>query len=267
MTRFLRRAWAFVVRDVKSELSYRLSFVLQLGGLAWMLVLFWFAARMVGHGVPQLQRYGGDYFAFLLLGYAPLEFLRVGVMGFSGSIREAQAQGTLEALLVTRAGIPTIVFGSVAFPYLRAVVRAGFLVTLGIVAGAAPTSMNLAAVLAFLGLSVVCFAAIGIVSASFVMVFKKGDPISLIVLGTSTLVSGLFFPTSLLGAAEPVSRVLPLTYAMEGVRQAAMGRNLRELWPEASMLLIFCAALVPIAAWSFRAAVDRARRDGTVTHY
>ena len=34
-------------------------------------------------------------------------------MGFSGSIREAQAHGTLEALLVTRAGLPTIVFGSV----------------------------------------------------------------------------------------------------------------------------------------------------------
>ena len=267
MTHFLRCCGAFVMRDVRAELSYRLSLVLQIGGMAWMLVLFWFAARMIGNDVPALQSYGGDYFSFILLGYAPLEFLRVGVMGFSGSIREAQAHGTLEALLVTRAGLPTIVFGSVAYPYLRALVRASILVGIGVTAGAATTSMNVPAALLFLGLSIPCFAAIGILSASFVMVFKKGDPISLVFLGTSTLLSGLLFPTQILGALEPISKALPLTYAMEGVRRAAQGASVRELWPEASILMLFCAVLIPLAAWSFRAAVDRARRDGTVTHY
>lgn len=267
MRRFLRRAWAFVVRDVKAELSYRLAFTFQLAGLLWMLAAFWFLARMIGPGVPQLERYGGDYFSFVLLGFAPLEFLRVGVMGFSGSIREAQAHGTLEALLVTRSGMPTIVFGSVAYPYLRAAVRAGLLVAIGVLAAPATTSMDVPAALAFFALAMPCFGAIGIISASFVMVFKKGDPISLLFLGTSWIVSGLLFPTTALGRFEPVSRALPLTYAIEGVRQAALGRGLSELWPEAAILAIFCAFLVPVAAWSFRAAVDRARRDGTVTHY
>ena len=76
MSRFLRCAGAFIARDVRAELSYRLAFLLQIGGLAWMLVLFWFAARMIGDDVPALQRYGGNYFSFILLGYAPLEFLR-----------------------------------------------------------------------------------------------------------------------------------------------------------------------------------------------
>ena len=268
MRRFARRAWAFVVRDVKAELSYRLSVVLQLAGLAWMLLIFWFAARMVGGRVPELARYGGDYFSFVLLGYAPLEFLRVGVLGFSGSIREAQAHGTLEALLVTRAGIPTIVFGSVTYLYLKAFVRAGLLLSLGVLAGAGHAQLDLPAALLFLGLSIPCFGAIGILSASFVMVFKKGDPISLLFLGTSTFLAGLLFPTSILGpVGEAISRALPLTYAMEGVRLAAQGYGVRDLWPEASMLLLFCAGLIPLAAWSFRAAVDRARRDGTVTHY
>lgn len=267
MMRFLRRAWAFVVRDVKSELSYRLSVLLQVGGLAWMVLLFWFAARLVGTGVPELQRYGGDYFSFVLLGYAPLEFLRVGVMGFSGSIREAQAHGTLEALLVTRAGIPTIVFGSVTYLYLRALVRAALLLGVGVLAGAWGSSINVPAALLFLGLSIPCFGAIGILSASFVIVFKKGDPISLLFLGTSTLFAGLLFPTSLLGPLEIVSRVLPLTHAMEGVRLAAQGQSISELRSEALVLLLFCAVLIPLAAWSFHAALTKARRDGTVTHY
>lgn len=267
MSRFLRRAWAFVVRDVKAELSYRLSILLQVGGLLWMLVVFWFAARLVGSGVPALQPYGGDYFSFVLLGYAPLEFLRVGVMGFSGSIREAQAHGTLEALLVTRAGIPTIVFGSVTYLYLRALVRATLLLSVAVFAGSWSSTLDLPAALVFLALSIPCFGAIGILSASFVMVFKKGDPISLLFLGTSTLFAGLLFPTSLLGPLEVVSKVLPLTFAMEGVRMAARGHSIAELWREAAVLAGFCAVLLPLAAWSFRAAVAKARRDGTVTHY
>jgi ABC-2 type transport system permease protein len=265
--RFLRRAWAFVVRDVQSELSYRLSVLLQVGGLLWMLVVFWFAARLVGDGVPALQRYGGDYFAFVLLGYAPLEFLRVGVMGFSGSIREAQAHGTLEALLVTRAGLPTIVFGSVTYLYLRALVRAALLLTIGVLAGAWASTIDVPAVLVVFALAIPCFGAIGLLSASFVLVFKKGDPISLLLLGTSTLFAGLFFPVELLGSLQAVSRVLPLTYATEGVRLAASGHGVRDLLPQVGMLAAFCAVLLPLSAFSFRSAVDRARRDGTVTHY
>ena len=104
-------------------------------------------------------------------------------------------------------------------------------------------------------------------SASFVMVFKKGDPISIVVLGSSTLFAGLFFPPQLLGRLEVVAHALPLTYAMEGVRRAATGDGLSVLWPELALLGLFTAVLVPLAAWAFGAALDRARRDGTLSHY
>ena len=120
---FLVRCWAFVARDFRSEASYRLYFVMQLGSLAWFMVLCWFISQLVGEDRPELQRYGGNYFTFVIIGYAPLEYLRVGVLGFSSRIREAQSLGTLEALLVTRAGIPTIVFGSVGYAYAWALSR------------------------------------------------------------------------------------------------------------------------------------------------
>ncbi len=267
MTRLASHAWAFVVRDFKSELSYRFAFAMQVAGMLWMVGAFWFVARLFGGSVPALERYGGDWFVFVLLGYAPLEFLRVGVMGFSGSIREAQSQGTLEALLVTRAGIPSIIFGSVLYLYLRAALRAAIFLAVGLAAAGGATRLDLPAVLVFFALAIPCFGALGILSASFVMVFKKGDPVSIVVFGTSTFFAGLLFPTELLGKAEIIAKALPLTYAMEGVRGAAMGQGLGELAPDLIALAIFCAALVPLAAWAFRAAVQRARRDGTLSHY
>lgn len=265
--RLLRRAWAFVTRDFREELSYRFAFVLQLFGLAWVLVLFAYGARLVDPSFPALQPYGGNWFSYVLLGYAPLEFLRVGVFGFSASVREAQSHGTLEALLVTRAGIPTIVFGSVAYGYLRAAFRALLFLGIGIAAAGAVSRADFVAAGTFVALSVICFGAIGVLSASFVMVFKRGDPVSILVVGTSTLFAGLFFPPQLLGPLEIVSKFLPLTYAMEGVRLAAQGHGLGALAGELGMLALFCAVLVPLAAWAFRAALDRARRDGTLGQY
>ncbi len=267
LARAARRIGAFVVRDFRSATSYRAYFAMQLLGLAWMIVLFYFVGRFFGHDRPDLAPYGGNWFAYVLLGYAPLEFLRVGVLTFSSSIREAQNYGTLEAVLVTRVGIPTIVFGSAAYDYAWSTLRALLFATVGTMAGGRLGEVNVGAAVAFLALSIACFGAIGILSASFVMVFKKFDPIAWLFLGTSSLFAGLFFPTSVLGRWEVVSRALPLTYAMEGVRRAARGETLGDLASEALVLAGFCAALVPLAAWAFRAAVDRARRDGTLSHY
>jgi len=267
MTPFLRRAWAFVVRDFRAETSYRFAFAMQLLGLIWMLIAFRFIAKLVGSEIPELKRYGGNFFTFVLLGYAPLEYLRVGIMGFSRSVREAQAFGTLEALLVTRAGIPTIIFGSVLYDYARATVRAVLFIAVAAGASGQLADIDIPATLAFLALSIPCFAAIGILSASFVMVFKKGDPVSLLFLGTSTLMGGLLFPTHMLGRFEVISHWLPLTYAMEGVRQAAKGQPLEHLGGQLLPLAAFSVVLVPLATWSFRAALDRARRDGTLSHY
>ena len=160
MTLLLRRIGAFFVRDVRSETSYRFYFAMQLGGLVWMLALLWLISRIIGPNAPGLERYGGDWFAFVALGYAPLEFLRVGVIGFSSRIREAQNLGTLEALLVTRVGIPTIVFGSVAYAYAWTTLRAVLFVIIGASASDRATTANLPAVALFLGLSIVAFGAI-----------------------------------------------------------------------------------------------------------
>ena len=245
MKRLLSRIAAFLVRDFKSETSYKLAFVMQIAGLAWMIAVLWFASRLVGGSVPSLARFGGSFFTFVLLGIAPLEYLRVGVMGFSSTIREAQSHGTLEALLVTRAGIPTIVFGSVAYDYARATVRAALFLLVAMGAAGSIEHVNVPALIVFFALSILCFGALGILSASFVMVFKKGDPVSLVVLMTSTLFAGVWFPPEILGKWQVVSTVLPLTYALEGVRMSVLrGFGLSELWPEASILALFCAVLV-----------------------
>ena len=267
MTTFLLRCWAFLQRDFKSETSYRLYFFLQLSGLAWMLTAFFFVGKLVGPETLKLERYGGDYFVFVVLGYASLEYLRVAIWGFSSRIREAQNLGTLEALLVTPVSIPTVLFGSVAYPFAWATVRVlGLLLIAGGVAGKLQEASWGLIALMFL-LSMIVFGSMGVLSASFVMVFKKGDPISGLLFGGSTLFAGLLFPTELLGELEWISKFIPLTYSMETSRRAMMGAGWDELASQFLMLALFASVLLPLATWAFRHAVERARRDGTLAHY
>ena len=43
---YLIRAWAFVVRDFREQLSYRLAFAMQFYGIFFSVTLFFFIARI-----------------------------------------------------------------------------------------------------------------------------------------------------------------------------------------------------------------------------
>ncbi len=68
----------------------------------------------------------------------------------------------------------------------------------------------------FLLLTTLVLASLGIMSASFAMVFKRGDPFALILGTGSAFFSGVFFPTQLLSevagsAVANISRLIPTT--------------------------------------------------------
>ena len=94
--------------------SYRLKFILNIGGIFLSTVMYFFLSRLIGKGIDnQLVPYGGDYFSFVLIGIAFTDYLAVSLGSFAGQIRNAQLHGTLEALLVTPTSVPTILFDGV----------------------------------------------------------------------------------------------------------------------------------------------------------
>ena len=103
----------------------------------------------------------------------------------------------------------------------------------------------------FLVLTTLVLACIGILSASFAMVFKRGDPFG-ILLGTgSALFSGVFFPTQLLGSGfHAVSRALPPTYGLDGIRRVLIeGQGLSQVREPLLTLFIFLVVLLPFSLW------------------
>lgn len=261
---------AFVRRDLAEAASYKLSFVFSLFGILFSSATFFFISRLIAPGAVSLAGYGGDYFSFAMIGIAFSGLLGIFQEGLPQVVRGAQVSGTFEALLVTRTSMPVILFGSSLYGLLFALLRTAVHLGLAMaVFGMRLGAVNVPALLLVLVLTAACFLSLGMLSASFTLVYKLGNPVSWLFGSVSGLLGGMLFPVSVLPAwLRPLSSVLPVTHSLEGLRlsllaSAPLGRVL----PSIAALAAFSAVLLPLGFWTFRLALRKAKKDGTLTQY
>ena len=264
-------AVAFLKRDLSQALSYRLSFLLQLGSIFFSVAIFYFLSRLFGSAVaPQLAAYGGDYFSFVLIGLAFTGFLGLSLSNFAQSIREGQMMGTLEIMLLSPTRLSAILLSSSLWAYVLTTLRVVVYLLVGaLVFGASLSQANIGTALLVMFLSIASFSGIGILSASVVLLMKKGDPIAWLLGGASSLLAGVYYPISVLPDwLEPLSRILPLTYALDAMRLAMLqGYSLYELRLDILVLLGFTVVLTPLSFMVFRKALKRAKMEGSLIQY
>ena len=266
----LRLLWAFLVRDFRTEVSYRLSFVLSISGVFFSAFTFYFVSRLLGDSVaPALRQYGGDYFAFALVGIAFNSYFGLGLNGFARALRLAQTTGTLEAMMMTPASISTIIVGSAAWSYAFTTFRVLIYLLIGLALGLPLAGANYPAAAVTLLVSIVAFASIGIIAAGVIMIVKRGEPITTLFSGFATLVGGVYYPVEIMPDwLQAISHLLPLTYALNAMRRTLLsGASWRDVAPDLLILTAFAAVLFPLSLLIFRYAVQRARADGSLAHY
>lgn len=267
----LRKPFAFIYKDFINAANYKFAFIAQWFGIFFASLSFFFLSKLFGSAVlPYLKPYGGDYFSFVLIGIAFASYLQVSLQSFSRCIREAQVLGTLEALLVTQTEITTIIFSSSLYSFLITSVRVFvYLLSGALFFGLKIGDANFIGALVVLILTIVSFSSLGIISASFIMVLKKGEPVTWLFSNLSWLLGGVFYPIAVLPDwLQKVSYLLPITYSLEGMRLALLkGYTLTELIPSIMPLLIFAIIMLPISLWMFKLAVKRAKMDGSLVQY
>ena len=267
----LRKIGAFFRRDLAIARSYRGAFVLEMFQALFGVATFYYLSRFVqSRELTQALPQGSNYFAFALVGFAFFDYLSVSLEAFESSLKDARQNGTLEALLVTQTSLPTILAGSGIYPFVLTALRTVVYLAWGIVLFQFPASAaNWSGAVAILLVSILAFAGLGVLSASYLLLFKRGNPAKWIVLGVSGLVGGMMYPVSVLpDPLQFVARLIPVTYSLEGMRAALLGgASFAELWPSLRALLIFGAILLPLSFATFAWALRRTKITGTLTHF
>lgn len=273
VTLLIRRIYAFLVRDFRLALSYRMQFFLRMLSILIIVTTFFFISKIfVGFTDPRFAQWR-DPLPTWLIGLAVLNYFMTGFSSLANVIRQEQMQGTLESVLLTPINVPTVIAASSAWDFVQATFFSFLYLFFGWLFFNVHYKGNFLLALVFLVLTTAVLACLGILSASFAMVFKRGDPFG-IFLGTgSALFSGVFFPIQLLQQyAGPVlsnvSRIFPATYGINGTRAVLIeGLGLREVQEPLVTLLLFLAVLLPFSLWVFGRAIRRAKREGSLIQY
>lgn len=262
---------AFLKKDFLIESSYKLAFILNIFGVLFSVLSYFFIDKLFGQKlVSHLEEFGINYFSYVLLSMAFFSYIGVGLGSFSNRIRLEQLQGTLEAILLTPTGISTILLSLGVWNLIMATLDLLIYIGLGIFLFKIDFSnVNIISTLVILFLTIVSFSGLGILSASFIIIFKRGNPLSWIINSIEGLIGGVYFPITVLPHwLQFLAQFLPITYAIKAVQLAVFrGYALNQLLREIVFLLLFSCLLLPLSLKAFTYSLKKARKDGSLTAY
>ena len=248
-----RRYWAWEA----VWLLYNLVSVLSIGYLASGLSTFGIDARHFNLAQTQL---------FLLIGALLWTYLSMVFFEVAFAITWERWEGTIEYTFMAPIRRITHLLGMCAASLIYGIARAG-IIGLALVAlfrldlshanWSTAFVIFLAATLPLLGLGI-------FTSVLPLLSPEKGDQMAFAVQGVLLLISGVYYPITVLPLPLHLAGVLsPLTYTLEGVRAALLhGQPLGAALPTVGILLLMGLVLVPASIWCFDRAEKRAKRLG-----
>ncbi|QXC61733.1 ABC transporter permease [Aquihabitans sp. G128] len=264
----LRTVAAIARRDWRMQRSYQFQLVMRLAQTGFVVASLSITAKLV-RSPPELAQYGGDYFTFALIGISMLAFLTAGLRTFGARLGEEQSLGTLEVVLASPVDLATFLLGSLVVPFAMAMLSVvGFMVVGVAFFGARFPITGVLLAIPIAGLTLAVFSAIGILSASFIVLTKRGDPIAVLAAQLSTFLGGAFFPISLLPRGIRWSaHLFPSYYSLQGLRAVLIGGGAGDALAPTLVLAGFTAVLLPGSLWCFRWSIRTCMRLGTLGTY
>jgi ABC-2 type transport system permease protein len=106
---------------------------------------------------------------------------------------------------------------------------------------------------------------IGIVASILPLMYpERGAQMTHIIQAAFLLISGVYYPVSVLpGWLQPLAKLSPVTYVLEGIRAALMeGVSTGNLWQYVVPLIGFGVVALPLGIWAFSRAEAYAKRTG-----
>lgn len=271
----LRALWAVARREWIIFIRYP-SWILAL--FIWPVIFpmaYILSARALagpdGSGLPLFIEAAGtqDYLGFIAIGTTVWMWQNVVLWSVGLILRNEQLRGTLETNWLTPTWRFSFLLGSTATQLITMLVfLAVAMLEFGLFFGVKLHGSPLLALLV-LAASIPPIYGLGFAFASLVITLKEANAFVFLVRGLVMIFCGITFPVSLLpGWMQGVSRWLPQTYIIQGMRKAILsGADLPALLPELIPLGIFGLIWLGLGYVLFAWMERRARKTGAIGQY
>jgi len=261
-------AYAFVEREVALMKRY------WLWELVWIIygIVTSLSVAYIGLAAPVISGNAVDpattsrFVLYLLVGTIAWRFMGLVFENIAEIIAWERWEGTIEYTFMSPVPRFTHLIGMCGATLVRATTFS--VAILGAVTLFVPVDLshaNALSALVLLGVGALAFVGLGIASAAFPLMWtEKGLQMAYIVQAVVLLVSGVYYPVSVLpGWMQILSTISPATYVIRGMRAALMdGADLATLWPEVWPALAVGVLSIPLGLRLFVAVERYAKRTG-----
>lgn len=251
----------YVRIDLVEERMFPTSTALRYLAVVFPVLLYYFQSTFL--------RMGEDLFVIMLIGVAVTAGLQDSLTGLTQRLQFAQERGTLETYLVEPVPWALIPVAMNIWRSITGIVLACVMVAVGCLLGAPirPGAIPMALLVLLLGIA--ACNAVGTFAASFLILFKRGEPIVMLYGLAASVVGGALFPIGVLPDwLRWISYLVPHSYVISAARQLLM-RNppAGELDPVVSIAILagFCVMAFAAGLWVFDRALKLARRLGVLS--
>ena len=272
-----------LARNARKYIYFKVNALLSLVQSLAQLLVFLYMGRLLSTHDGWSR---GTYESFLIAGMTLLQWLDKGLIGPYASVSGAYWSARLEPLLLAPRSLWLFVTADTVWYYLLTNINIAAIFITGRLFGARLTMpqdiprFGLIVVLATLSVF-----GMGLMSASaFSLINAKGrdEPISWAVHLLQGLVSGLYFPFSLLPTPlQYAGLLLPHTYAIDGVRRLMVPRygqsgptlTIHRLMPcDPQLLNIFCLAIclvvyLSLGVYLFQKGMRKSQEAGSLSRW
>ncbi|HLO29365.1 MAG TPA: ABC transporter permease [Anaerolineales bacterium] len=178
----------------------------------------------------------------------------VPLFGISALFAYERQQGTLRRLLITPASKATFLLGTLVGQVAMALVQMLLLVGFGILVMKLNWGREPLALFIILLASALAAAAFGTTMGTFIKSEGQANGLSIMFGMVFALMGGCWYPLELFPPAiQSAVKILPTTWAMQGMLDLVLrGGGLRDILPEAGVLLGFAVIFFSIGVWRFR---------------
>jgi len=259
----------FLRRDFLIETSYRFAFLLRIGGIFFLLSIFYFLSQLF-KGFPTLHftPYTTEYFPFVLIGLASTCYLDFGLNVFTNYLQREMNYGTLEIQVATPTGLIVNLFLSALWPLIYTTLETIIYLLFGIIVfGARIKIENIFFSLITLITGLIPLLGVGLISASIILYFKRGDLLTWLTTNFFTFLSGVYFPVTILPQwLQNISSFIPFTFTLESLRILLL-KDTTFSFKYLFSPIIFSLFLFPLSILIFDYALKKTKIKGTLGHY
>lgn len=258
------------IREIKLLTRFKVSFLFTLINILFTIAVFFFISKfMVVDQYFQMN----NYFSYVLIGLAVNQYVSTSIHIYLGTTSEAYWSNRLELILSSPTRLKTFFLATLLWSFIFATINIClyFVVGIGVFGANIGLPSNWYLIIPILFLVVISLSGIGLLSASmFLLVNAKGgvEPIGWAIATLSGVFTGVYFPPSILPTyLQPISKILPQTYALEAIRSIFAGKGLGDVQVAILYLILFSCILFPLGLWVFKKGIQKAEREGTLARW